>query len=158
MDKNKKNEFSMRITQGNKSEIIVVVYEIFFSYLDDARQAIKDQDDVALAEGARRASSAVEHLKNSLDFKYDLANELYPLYVFTQKALTRAVYRRDESELDSARAVMQPLSEAFVEVAKQDTSKSLMQNGESIVAGYTYGRNSLNEASATYDKNRGFLA
>ena len=39
MTDEKKKEFTRRLTQCNASEMIVIQYEIFFTYLDDALEA-----------------------------------------------------------------------------------------------------------------------
>ena len=38
-DEVRKN-FTMRITQANQSGLVVILYEMYLAYLDDARQAM----------------------------------------------------------------------------------------------------------------------
>ena len=149
----------MRISQANRSGIIVILYEIFFTYMDDAKEALcgkKDHD--AANEALRNASQVLEHLKNVLDFKYDIAKELFPLYVFGQKEIAKVMVYADAARIDGIVDFLRPLQEAFVEVAKQDASETLMKNTEKVVAGYTYGRNDINAMSADISGSRGFLA
>lgn len=151
--------YTNRITQGKRSEIIVVMYEIFFSYMEDAKMALTKEDDrMAAIEALRRASMVMEHLKDDLDFKYSIAEELYPLYVFIQREIAKEIYLLDPEKITPIENVAKPLHEAFVEVAKQDDSAAVMKNTQEVVAGYTYGRSDLNEAMAGYDHSRGFLA
>ncbi len=154
-----KGAFTRRIAQANRSEIIVILYEIFFTYMDEARTALSgDEDHEAANEALRRASEVLEHLKNALDFKYELAGQLFPLYVFAQKQIARAMYLADAKRLAEIEDLMRPLQEAFVEVAAKDGTATVMKNTEKVVAGYTYGRGDVNEAMADYDRSRGFFA
>ena len=53
--------------------------------------------------------------------------------------------------------MLQQLYEAFAASARQDTSEPLMQNAQQVYAGYTYGKNNINE-SYDVQSSRGFLA
>ena len=149
--------YTRRITQGNKSDIIVVLYDIYFSYEEDVRAALEKKDLTDLQLAIRRANEVVEHLKLDLDFSYDIARQLYPLYDYVQRCLSKALYRQDAAEGDHAAAVMKELREAFIEVAKADDSGREMQNAETVTAGYTYGPGSLSEVTDG-GSNRGFFA
>ena len=51
---------------------------------------------------------------------------------------------------------MNTLREAFVEVAKSDKSKPLMENTQRVTAGLTYGRNNLIESLGAEETTRGY--
>ena len=44
MDSRTKQDFTRRITQSNRSELVVVLYDNCFSYLDAAEQNLKEKD------------------------------------------------------------------------------------------------------------------
>ena len=156
MTKEDKIYFTRRITQGNKSEIIVVLYDIYFSYGEDAYKAVDAGDSKGLADAIRHMSEVAEHLKADLDFTYELSAQLYPLYDYVQRCLAKALYKMDADQIAAADRVMKELREAFIEVAKQDESGGQMVNAQTVTAGYTYGRDSLSEI--TDGENRGFFA
>ena len=79
MTDEKKKEFTRRLTQCNASEMIVIQYEIFFTYLDDALDAYELGGE-PYRMAIRHADAVLVRLQDSLDFKYDLAKQLYPLY------------------------------------------------------------------------------
>ena len=149
--------YTRRITQGNKSDIIVVLYDIYFSYEEDVRTALEKKHTEDLQIAIRRTNEVVEHLKRALDFSYDIANQLYPLYDYVQRCLAEALHQQEVTEIDHAAAVMKELREAFIQVAKEDTSGREMQNVETVSAGYTYGMGGLNEVTDG-GSNRGFFA
>lgn len=43
MDSRTKQDFTRRITQSNRSELVVVLYDICFSYLDEAEKNLKEK-------------------------------------------------------------------------------------------------------------------
>ena len=157
MTREDKTYFTRRISQGNKSDIIVVVYDIYLAYEDDAKLALRKNDTEGFGTAVQHMKDCVAHLVDALDFTYDIANKLYPLYDYVQRCLAKSLYQKKAAPLDEAAAVMLELREAFIEVAKADESSQQMQNAETVVAGYTYGRDSLNEVSIG-GVNRGFYA
>ena len=157
MKKEDINAFTLRISQGNKSDIIVVVYDIYFAYEKDARDAIEARDIDGMIAAIRHCTDAVSHLMNALDFSYEISLQLYPLYDFVRRSLAKTIYSLDTCHIDIASNIMKSLREAFIEVAKSDDSGRSMKNAETISAGYTYGRGSLNEFSDG-GSNRGFYA
>ena len=143
--------FTRKITESNRSGIIVAMYEIFFEYLDESTG-----DKGVLVGPVRKAGTVLEHLKDALDFSYEISNNLFALYDFCQRMLAKAIYKNSAEPLDIARKIMSELYESFVEVAKTDTSETMMKSTQKVTAGMTYGRNSLTET--VNDNNRGFLA
>ena len=65
--------------------------------------------------------------------------------------------RHSLDELHHSRKMLQSTYEGFKQAAKQDQSKPLMQNAQQVYAGYTYGKNDINE-SYEIGASRGFLA
>ncbi len=92
-----------------------------------------------------------------MDFRYEISHYLRRLYVFAYQELCQGVAEREEARLSHASDIIQKLLPAFREVASQDESAAVMVNTETIYAGLTYGKGSLNE-SVDVDMNRGFQA
>lgn len=158
MTDERKKEFTRRLTQCNASEMIVIQYDIFFAYLDDALETFELGGE-PFKEAIRHADAVLKNLQDSLNFKYDLAKELYPLYNYSRRQLALAQATHKKKPISNARNVMNKLYDAFSQIAKEDTSEPIMKNTETVYAGYTYGKNCLNEAA--FDKtqsSRGFLA
>lgn len=158
MTDEKKKEFTRRLTQCNSSEMIVIEYEIFYAYLDDALEAFELGGE-PFKQAIRHADAVLERLQGSLDFKYEIAKQLYPLYNYSRRQLALAQATHKKKPISNARNVMNKLYDAFSKIAAEDTSEPVMHNTEAVYAGYTYGRNSLNEAA--FDgtaQSRGFLA
>ena len=92
-----------------------------------------------------------------MNFSYEISGSLFGLYSFVETKIAKASYSLSKEDLEDALKVMKPLYESFKEVAKADDSLPVMQNTQKVSAGYTYGRNDVNEAISA-GNNRGFFA
>lgn len=63
MTKECKQQFTLRITQANATQLVVILYEMTLQYLTDGEQAA---DDAELLEAVRRARGCINELLNSL--------------------------------------------------------------------------------------------
>lgn len=159
MDKNSIKNFAMRVSQSNPTELVVVTYDIILKDLSDANAAIDGGDKQSASASCRHAVRFVAELMSSLNLSVNLSLQLWSLYEYAQKCMIKASFSHNKEDIEAAAAVFRGLRSAFAEIAKQDKSKSVMQNTQSVFAGLTYSRGRLNELS--YDPNqnsRGFLA
>ena len=155
MTDEKKKEFTRRLSQCNKSEMIVITYDIFYTYIEEAME-LHNKDYAGYRRAVKKADEAVRELQQTLDFKYDLAKQLYGLYRYTREQLALAIALNQVKKLDQAKRVMDKLYDAWSQIAKEDDSQPVMQHTQQVYAGYTYGKNSLNEA-CTSENSRGFF-
>lgn len=158
MQKEQIQEFTRRITQSNRTMLVVVTYDILFAYLVDAKEAWKNQQWDSYKKALRQAQKCVRELMDTLNFSYELAAELYRIYAYCRELLAAALYKRKEAELNECEELLKLLYDSFVKLAADDTSEPIMKNTERIYAGYTYGRSDVNENSVNITSNRGFFA
>lgn len=158
MTSESKKEFTLRISQANPSEMIVITYEIALSYLDDAKCALKDERWDELKSAVSHTQKCISTLMEALDFKQDIAMRLMELYAYADRELTKVNTKREEEYLLHAEHVFTDLLSAFQEVCKEDTRKPMMENSQMVYAGLTYGKNDLNESIADDYSSRGFRA
>lgn len=156
MDREAKQAFTRRLTQCNRGEMIVIIYDIFFSYEEDVRESHGLGDFEGYRAGIHRLQETLTELMGSLDFSYEISRQLHALYRYCSNQLSRSLYENRLDGLEAADRVMRRLYTGFTEVAKQDESKPLMRNVQQVYAGITYGRNDLNE-NCVEDLSRGFF-
>lgn len=154
MTKECKQQFTLRITQANSTQLIVILYEMTLQYLADGEQAV---DDAGLVEAVHRARGCIKELLNSLHREYSPAGELSRLYLFCLRRLAVCEVCRDRTILEEIRKVIAPLCDAYRQIQDQDTSGPVMNNSQTVYAGLTYGRNQLTENMADQGTNRGML-
>lgn len=158
MTREYKQQFTLRITQANKTELIVILYEIVLAYMEDAEEALEEGKIADFREALRKVRSCFSELIASLNLDYELAARLLSLYLYCNRELTKADIRKEKEPLMHIRSVISKLLEAYRELAGQDTSGPVMQNSQTVYAGLTYGKNSLAENLADQGANRGFRA
>lgn len=157
MENELKKDFTRRLSQCNSGEMIVIIYDIFFAYADDIRQAHCKGDHDGQKDAIRNAQSVLDELIGSLNFSYPISHNLYKLYMFCKNELSRAMYENRLDGVQEAENIMHRLYTSFVEVAKQDKSAPLMKNTQQVYAGMTYARGAVNEDYMDVDSHRGFF-
>lgn len=157
MKKEQIQDLTRRISQCNKGELIIIMYDICFAYFEDAKEAFEKEEWDVFKIALRKGQRAIDELISALDFSYDLANNLFSIYVFCKDQLAKCMYKRQIKDLEDAERLMQKLYSGFTEAAKQDTSSPLMSNTQQVYAGITYGRGDLIETCQDLDTSRGFF-
>lgn len=155
MTKELRDQLKTRIIHGNRSQLIVCLYDMCFAYMEDVRQDYKQDRWEDCKIDLDRLLAVIRRLQDDLDHSYEIAKELYVLYDFAIREIEKCRYKKDLASMDAAERIMKNLYVGMQEMAKQDQSKPLMRQSEVIMAGLTYGKNSLEEISPDATK-RGF--
>lgn len=152
--------FTRRITSANKSEIIVIIYDIIEENLALAKKALAEGDRETYRNEIKQAISFVKELLVSLDMNYEVSKNLASLYIYVSRCLNFALVSGKKEEIEAAEKVLRKLGDSFREVAKTDESKPVMENPQRVYAGITYGRGlDLDETLvAPAMESRGFRA
>ncbi|MBP3261587.1 flagellar export chaperone FliS [Pseudobutyrivibrio sp.] len=158
MNKDKISAFTLKIASSNGLGLISILYDIYEEYETDALDNFEaGQVDEAIA-ALKKCATVVGHLQKDLNFNYKVSGNLYALYDYVQRNVSKSIYKANSEGLIEAKKVMDELGDAFEQIAKEDTSAPLMQNTQSVVAGMTYGKGSLNESILGNESSRGFWA
>lgn len=157
MTTEKKQEFKARIIQANRSELIVILYEMMFAYFNDAKMDMEKQEWEEVKIDLSRAESILIRLQDDLNHKYEISANLYALYEFCKRRIAMARIKKDLTCLEPAQKVLDNLFVGMQGMAKEDDSLPMMHKTQTVMAGMTYSKNSINE---TLDQvsNRGFYA
>jgi flagellar protein FliS len=158
MEKEQIRDFTRRLSQCNRGGLIVIMYDIYFAYADEAKKAYENKDHAGYKTAVHRAQDTLTRLIGALDFSYPIAKNLYALYMYARNMLSRALYENSPEGIREADRILSRLYDAFAEAAKGDDSAPLMSNTQQVYAGMTYGRSQLNENFMETDQGRGFLA
>ncbi len=157
MDKEKKQRFSIRITQSNRTSLIAIEYEILDVYLMDAVEAKENNNKEVFKMNLRWADNVLKELISVLDLNYELSAYLYRLYTWCREQLALSISLYNTAGIEEAKKVLDKLGKAFHELAELDDSSPEMKNVQKVSYGMTYGRNDITE-SVVPEANRGFLA
>jgi flagellar protein FliS len=155
MTNEEKQQFTLRITQANATELVVILYEMLLVYLDEGRRALSEERETDFREAVRKARGCLNELLQSLHMEYEPAPELQKLYLFCIRRLAVSEVRRQIQPIEEIERVIGPLKDAYEKLAGQNPAGSVMENSQAIYAGLTYGRNTLTENMADQGANRG---
>lgn len=156
MTKELKQQFTLKISQANKTQLIVILYEMMLVYIEEAKQAHESADMEGFRLGIKRAKACLHELMASLHFEYAISGNLLQLYTFADRQMTKADVRKSVKELDFVKSMIEKLHAAYETVSAQDDSKPVMENTQTVFAGLTYGRNQLTESLSDQGSGRGF--
>lgn len=158
MTSESKQQYTLRITQANKTELIVILYEMLLEYIEEAEEELKQSNLTAFRNSVRKAKACLTELILSLNMKYEPAPQLLSLYLYCNREFIKADARNEKEPLDHIHHVIQQLLTAYRKLVKQDNSGPVMENSQTVYAGLTYGKDRLTENMADQGLNRGFRA
>lgn len=156
MTRELKQQFTLKISQANKTRLVVILYEMMLVYIEEAKQANEAGETDAFRKGIKNAKGCLHELMASLHLEYPVAGNLMQLYVYSDRELTRADLRNSSKELIHVKEIMSKLHDAYETISEQDDSMPVMANTQTVYAGLTYSRNNLNESLADQGGSRGF--
>lgn len=156
MTKETKQEFTLRITQANSTQLVVILYEMTLCYLQEAKEACMAKEQAAFHEAARKVRGCLNELMYSLHMEYQLAGNLLQLYLYCIRRLAYSEVRKDAKPLAEIEMIISRLHDAYEKIADQNKQGPVMSNSQEVYAGLTYGRNSLSQNMADQGANRGF--
>ena len=79
MENSLKQDFTRRLSQCYSGGMIVIIYEICFAYMEDARQAHAKGRHDEMKAAIRKAQNVLDELVGSLNFAYEISSNLYAL-------------------------------------------------------------------------------
>lgn len=145
MTKEEISDFSKRIAQSNKTQLVVLTYEMILNYLDSAKKSFDDGNEGDFVFNLQKSKQFIDNLVSSLDFKYEMSYDLYSLYGYANKCITKSIIKKKNCELDAVIKMISKLMESFDKISDQDDSGIAMKNSGAVYAGLTYGKSDINE-------------
>ncbi len=159
MNREEIKAFTLRVTEANSCDLIVILYDIVLCDISNAKKAYERNNEREFANHLHHATRFMNELIASLNFEGGLAFDLMSLYSYCNKRISSAVAANRPEALDIVTDVITKLRASFKQLADSDTSGPIMKNAQTVYAGLTYGKGCLNETYVDVkDYNRGFRA
>lgn len=156
MTKEMKQIFTRRITQANRTQLVVILYDMILTYLKDAATAQEIGCGQEFKKDMQCARNCISEMRSSLDFNYDLSRNLFAIYAFADRELAHDMQGISVEQLAQITGMFQKLRDAYHTISKEDQSQPLMENAQDVYAGFTYNRTDVNESLSQYGSARGF--
>ena len=77
MTDEKKQSFTRRITQANRTQLVVILYEMLLVYLEDAVDAYSNDNKQEFSKNLNMVRECIKEMRVSLDFAYDISKNLF---------------------------------------------------------------------------------
>ncbi len=155
MTKEQIKEYSLRISQANKTQLVVISYDMSMLYLESAVKLYMDGKIPEYRNEVKHAKAIINELSSSLNMKYEIAGELFRIYMFISNFLLKAIIRDDVTDMDRIIAMIKQLRDSYDAISSMDTSGPVMENTQQVYAGLTYSGAALTESMYS-ESNRGF--
>lgn len=156
MTAEQKKEFTRKISQANSSELIVILYDIALVYVKECIRFMEEDNIQEAKIQAGFAKRCIEEMIANLHFEYDMATVLHRIYLSMKKSLREGILEKKKEPLISVRDNLLKLRNAYAQIVTQDKSAPVMGHAQTVVAGLTYGKHSLNESLSQESSSRGF--
>ena len=95
MTDEERKQFSLRISQSNRTQIVVITYEIILNYIDTAKNCYEDGDIDMMIWNLKKAKQFINDLSSNLDFKYGISAELMNLYRYANKTIFNCIIKKN---------------------------------------------------------------
>lgn len=154
MTKDRIQEYTLKISNASATGIIVIMYDLAIEYIGEAQKCFEAADHEGARVQCTNAGRVLGDLISSLDFTYEISFPLFRIYEYVSKEVSMAVIRNDGKALASCIKLLSSLRESFEKLSEQDTSGPVMDNAQTVYAGLTYGKGTLNESTAA--SSRGY--
>ena len=158
MTNDKIQNFTMRVSQANRTEMVTILYDIGQTYIEDAVNSLKNDNKTQFRVEVGRVRNTLKELMNSVDTSQQLGQNLLELYIFCSSELTKAFIYYSATELYHVGSIFKKLGDAYREAAKKDLSGPVMANAQKVYDGITYNRNLTMDSMQTADAKRGIYA
>ncbi len=158
MTNEKKQEFTLRISQANKSQLVVILYELFFFYVEEAQASYAEGNVSDYVSELGKAHDCLNELIGSLNYEQELAQSLLQFYFYVSAHIGAAIGSRKTEPLQDPVRLMRRHYEIYKADAANDTSGPVMGHAQTVYAGLTYGKNDLNVSREDGSGKRGFYA
>lgn len=156
MTKEKKSEYTLRISQANQVQLIVILYEMTITYIEDAIKAHELSDKDTMEINLKRAISCIEEMQSNLHYEYELAKKLKQIYLYMKKQLRDAYISGNITEVDSVLKQLSSLKDAYKSIEREDNSKPVMVHTQAVITGMTYNKTRALDSLTTECESRGY--
>lgn len=150
--------YQNRIVNAGREQLLLITYELFLKEIDSSIEAIDNRDEDTYNRNMIKVHKYHRELTDNLDMSYEISKNLLSLYIYINKLLIQSSIKFDKEPLVEVKKITNILQEGFNQAAKGKKSQSLIKNSQTVYAGLTYGKGTLNETIINGTKSRGYKA
>lgn len=107
-----KQQSILTMTPGG---MLTALYDGILKELGKAQIAFQKNDVVEINRSLQKAQDIMKYLRNTLDFKYEISNNLNTLYTYFLNVMRRANFEKDPTDLDEVAKMVTELRDTYIQ-------------------------------------------
>ncbi|MBR3049847.1 MAG: flagellar export chaperone FliS [Selenomonadaceae bacterium] len=115
-----------RILNAPPEHLTLMLYNGCIKFIDDGREALEKKDYEEANTLLQKAQRIISEFRLTLNFEYEIAHQLLPLYNYIYDRLVEGNIQSDLAKIDEAKGIVVELRDAWVEAMK----KARIEKGE----------------------------
>lgn len=151
-------DFTLRVTQANHSELMIILFDVEKAFIKDGITEYEAGNVDGYVKSIELAKKAHNEIMSGVNEEDKAGRNMLSVLRYIYKMLIASAIKRVPQELDRMLEMLDKFRECFVAIKAVDDPEPVMKNTHQVYAGLTYGRGTLNE-SVSMDgySNRGFV-
>ena len=115
-----------RILNAPPEHLTLMLYNGCLRFIDDGREALEKKDYENANNTLQKAQRIISEFRLTLNFDYEIAHQLLPIYNFIYDRLVEGNIRSDVEQIDIAKGLVTDLRDVWFEAMK----KARIEKGE----------------------------
>ena len=108
-----------RILNAPPEHLTLMLYNGCLKFIDDGIEALGKQDYESANNLFQRAQRIISEFRLTLNFDYEISNQLLPLYNYVYDRLVEGNIKSDLAQINEAKGIVTELRDAWVEAMKK---------------------------------------
>lgn len=115
-----------RILNAPPEHLTLMLYNGCLKFIDDGKEALEKKDYENANISLQKAQRIISEFRLTLNFEYEIAHQLLPLYNYIYDRLVEGNIKSDTTQIDEAKGIVTELRDAWVDAMK----KARIEKGE----------------------------
>ncbi len=107
-----------RILNAPPEHLTLMLYNGCLKFIDDGIEALGKQDYESANNFLQRAQRIISEFRLTLNFDYEISNQLLPLYNYIYDRLVEGNIKSDLAQINEAKGIVTELRDAWVQAMK----------------------------------------
>ncbi len=110
----------IQVNTASPAELTLMLYDGAIKFCNVAELGIDNNDILKAHTNIMKAERIIEELRNTLDFKYEVANDFDRVYDYIYATLVEANIKKDKEILEQALSAIREMRDTWKEVMKSN--------------------------------------
>jgi len=107
-----------RILNAPPEHLTLMLYNGCLKFIDDGIESLGKQDYESANNFFQRAQRIISEFRLTLNFDYEISNQLLPLYNYVYDRLVEGNIKSDLAQINEAKGIITELRDAWVQAMK----------------------------------------